>query len=231
MTARLPTPGGDSGTWGDVLNEYLGVGHDASGHNTGVRTVLTADTTFYVATTGNDSTGDGSVGNPWATLQYTLNFVCSKLDLTGFNVHVQLVDGTYTGASSGPGFSSLMAPGTQFYSGIFVDGNAADATKVVITENASWPGSIFYLNLSPNVSFNFQNMTLDASNLSVDSSGPFYVYGDAGSQLVTNGTIRVIGNTGTGVGTSGDIFNASFGCQVQVNGNFIIEGGTFDFFF
>jgi hypothetical protein len=57
MTARLPTPGGDSGTWGDVLNEYLAVGHDASGHNTGVRTVLTADTTYHVATTGSDSTG------------------------------------------------------------------------------------------------------------------------------------------------------------------------------
>jgi hypothetical protein len=26
-------------------------------------------TTYYVATTGNDTTGDGSVGNPWATLQ------------------------------------------------------------------------------------------------------------------------------------------------------------------
>lgn len=33
MTARLPTPGADSGAWGDVLNTYLRVGHDAAGNN------------------------------------------------------------------------------------------------------------------------------------------------------------------------------------------------------
>lgn len=29
--ARLPVPGSDNGTWGDVLNEYLQVSHDSSG--------------------------------------------------------------------------------------------------------------------------------------------------------------------------------------------------------
>ena len=33
MTARLPTPGSDDGAWGDVLNAYLAVDHDASGLN------------------------------------------------------------------------------------------------------------------------------------------------------------------------------------------------------
>jgi hypothetical protein len=33
--ARLPTPGGDSGTWGDVLNEFLSVGHSSAGINKG----------------------------------------------------------------------------------------------------------------------------------------------------------------------------------------------------
>lgn len=28
---RLPTPGGDDGVWGDVLNDYLGVEHTATG--------------------------------------------------------------------------------------------------------------------------------------------------------------------------------------------------------
>jgi pectate lyase-like protein len=31
MTARLPTPGGDDGSWGDVLNEFLNVSHDSGG--------------------------------------------------------------------------------------------------------------------------------------------------------------------------------------------------------
>jgi hypothetical protein len=29
--ARLPTPGGDEGEWGDVLNEYLSVEHNSDG--------------------------------------------------------------------------------------------------------------------------------------------------------------------------------------------------------
>lgn len=33
MTARLPTPGSDSGAWGDLLNTWLQVGHDAAGNN------------------------------------------------------------------------------------------------------------------------------------------------------------------------------------------------------
>lgn len=31
MTARLPTPGGDTGTWGDVLNTFLEVAHTSDG--------------------------------------------------------------------------------------------------------------------------------------------------------------------------------------------------------
>lgn len=29
--SRLPTPGGDDGTWGDILNDFLGVSHNADG--------------------------------------------------------------------------------------------------------------------------------------------------------------------------------------------------------
>ena len=32
---RLPTPGSDSGTWGETLNEFLQVGHDSAGNNIG----------------------------------------------------------------------------------------------------------------------------------------------------------------------------------------------------
>jgi hypothetical protein len=34
MAERLPTPGSDSGSWGDVLNAYLSVDHSATGKNT-----------------------------------------------------------------------------------------------------------------------------------------------------------------------------------------------------
>lgn len=53
MTARLPTPGEDSGTWGDVLNEYLGVGHTAAGINIGPLSEATKSAIYTLATTDN----------------------------------------------------------------------------------------------------------------------------------------------------------------------------------
>jgi len=37
--------------------------------------LISADTTFYVATTGSDTTGDGSSGSPWATLRKALSYL------------------------------------------------------------------------------------------------------------------------------------------------------------
>lgn len=52
-----------------------------------------AATTWYVATTGNDSTGDGSSGNPWLTLQK-----CHNSAASGDTCIIQA--GTYTTAST-----------------------------------------------------------------------------------------------------------------------------------
>ena len=60
------------------------------------RITLTADTTFYVATTGNDGTGDGSVGNPWLTVTYAWNTIRDLYDCMGFIPTIQMAAGTYT---------------------------------------------------------------------------------------------------------------------------------------
>lgn len=97
MTARLPTPGADSGAWGDVLNTYLQVGHDSTGKNigpvvetskgaiytlattdNGTRIVVTAAVTITVPTVGtlqngfeceivNDSGGSVTIDGPGST--------------------------------------------------------------------------------------------------------------------------------------------------------------------
>lgn len=51
MTTRLPTVGGDDGAWGDVLNQYLEVGHDATGLNIGKAAENTQAATYTLATT------------------------------------------------------------------------------------------------------------------------------------------------------------------------------------
>jgi hypothetical protein len=53
MTARLPTVGGDSGNWGDVLNTYLGTGHDATGLNMGAVVEATKSSGFTLTTAHN----------------------------------------------------------------------------------------------------------------------------------------------------------------------------------
>src|SRR5690606_7327633 len=46
-------------------------------------------TTYYISTTGNDATGDGSIGSPWKTLYKATSVVTS-----GNIIHVNA--GTYT---------------------------------------------------------------------------------------------------------------------------------------
>ena len=53
MATRLPTPGGDSGSWGDVLNAYLSVGHDSTGRNIGALVETAKGAIYTLATTDN----------------------------------------------------------------------------------------------------------------------------------------------------------------------------------
>ena len=60
------------------------------------RIKLGANTTFYVATTGNDSTGNGTSGAPWLTKQHAYNVLQANYDLNNFQATVQIADGSYT---------------------------------------------------------------------------------------------------------------------------------------
>ena len=54
---------------------------------------LTRDITVYVATTGNDSTGDGSELKPYKTINYALSRIPKNLN--GFTATVNVAEGTY----------------------------------------------------------------------------------------------------------------------------------------
>lgn len=53
---RLPDPGSDDGTWGNLLNDFLQVEHNADG--TLKRTITAGSSKVNVATVGNDTTID-----------------------------------------------------------------------------------------------------------------------------------------------------------------------------
>jgi hypothetical protein len=67
-----------------------------------MKIILTASTNYYVDLAGNDSTGNGTVGNPWRTIQFAVNWITNHIDAAGFNVNIQLkTAGTYAQAYFG----------------------------------------------------------------------------------------------------------------------------------
>ena len=58
--------------------------------------LIDSDTTIYLETTGNDTTGDGSSGDPWLTLSKALSYLADKSIATDATVTIQFGDGTYT---------------------------------------------------------------------------------------------------------------------------------------
>ena len=96
------------------------------------RTVLTANTTYYVSTSGNDSTGDGSSGNPWATPQHAANYLLNSIDLAGYSVTVQLANGIYPPFIVNGNFTGIGSGGAPIFSG-----DTTTPANVVISSNSA----------------------------------------------------------------------------------------------
>lgn len=83
--------------------------------------------TLYVSPTGNDTTGDGSSGNPWATPNQALSWLTNKFISSDAIVTIQLADGIYNGL------------GTIYYSNysnkIALKGNETSPSNVVLNFN------------------------------------------------------------------------------------------------
>lgn len=109
-----------SAKWAVVPNDPAAAG----------RTLLTTSKTYYVATTGNDSTGDGSVGSPWLTIQHAINFVMETIDLGGQTVTIQVANGTYTGG---------MIVGRPFTGGgqVYIQGNTTTPSSCIISTTSA----------------------------------------------------------------------------------------------
>lgn len=102
---------------GDVLTYNSGnsTWYAAEPSSTGSSTI-SSNTTYYIATTGNDTTGDGTANSPWATIGKAYEYLADKRIDADAYVTVQLEDGTYTFTST-------------------VDVNHPDSNKITITGN------------------------------------------------------------------------------------------------
>lgn len=71
-----------------------------SGLAAAAKGLIAANTTMYVATTGSDTTGDGSSGSPYASIAKALSSIAEKLIASGVTVTIQVADGTYAVSST-----------------------------------------------------------------------------------------------------------------------------------
>jgi hypothetical protein len=62
--------------------------------------LISTNVNFYVSTTGSDTTGNGSSGNPWATLGHAMTYLAAFHIAPNISVTINLGAGTYTSGSS-----------------------------------------------------------------------------------------------------------------------------------
>jgi hypothetical protein len=103
----------------------------------GIREVLTANRTYYVATTGSDSNDGLTSGNPFLTIQKAINIISDSIDLNGFKITIQVADGTYGAiilkslvGAVGYTSSTVGNPLTSF---VEIVGNTVTPTNVLLT--------------------------------------------------------------------------------------------------
>ena len=165
---------------------------------------LSTNTTFYVATTGNDTTGDGTLSRPWATIQHAYDWVSSNINLNGHTLTIQIQNGTYnTGLTAN---SPVQGAGNVVING----NNTPSAVVVAVT------GSSCMVAAKTGVSFTVQGMTLQAT-ISGGSGGI--------GIIATNGGNVFYQNVVFGTCSSFQVY-AAFGGSTQCIGSITVNGGA-----
>jgi hypothetical protein len=169
------------GNNGQVVSMVAGVPAWAtiSVTNIGGLPTITSPTTFYISTSGNDSTGDGSSGSPWASLGKALTYLNGYALLA--DVTIQITDGTYTIAGSGYNITHNNSDR------IFIRGNFSAPANVVL--NFTTPNAV-----------GFKIDGLHKLNLGgVRLTGPGTTGGSYAIHMINNGTAYLDGSVLNGV--------------------------------
>lgn len=164
---------------------------------------ISANTTFYVATTGNDSNDGLSAGTPFLTLQKAWSNLFNVYDLNGYLVTIQLADGTYTAGMAALG----MPVGQSSIASVTINGNAATPSNVVISTT-----SANCFSASESAGFQVQNLKVQTTT----SGSGFYA--------AFQGQIKLGAGIVFGACATAGILSASRG-SIFVSSNYSITGG------
>ena len=112
---------------------------------------LTADVDYYISTTGSDIDGDGSVDNPFETIQHAIDILPKNLG--GHQVYIYLLDGSYVQDTDIE----------RFFSGnITITSFSGDATLVDIT--AGMGNAFSVLNCLTRITISNMRLTATSPN-------------------------------------------------------------------
>ena len=124
---------------------------------------MTGKVRFYIATTGSNTTGDGTATKPWATLGFALNAIARKYIFQGVNLFITCGDGVYTsGLIRFPDFATA---GTAFNQ-LYIEGNTSNPEAVEFQSNGVGE-TLFDFNTFVLRIF-FKNITIRGVNLNQD---------------------------------------------------------------
>lgn len=205
---------------------------DSSGAPSGtdaiVRRQLTADETFYVSTTGNDS-ASGTISSPWRTLQNAYSTILNTVDSGGnYNVTIKIADGTYAGVCL-----DSVIPGDPL---VTFQGNTSSPSAVTIQGEASGSGcdGVFYFERGK---FALAGMTIVGDGTAVDgihasvhsrvflgaslrfgSASNAHIDIDTGSYVFSDGDYTIVGGTAYHVGVADSSLFQRVGGTVTLTG-------------
>lgn len=209
--------------------------------HTGAREVLTANRTYYVSTTGNDSNHGLTAGAPMATVSGVWNKLL-KLDLNGYTVTISLAAGTYTAGGSLSG----QLVGSRDASSVVINGSGISSTIINATS--------YGFTAAGGAAFTIQNLKIITSGIAVHAqngglinlgsgidfgaSTSAHMRCDLGGQIKNNygSTYTISGGAAYHVYANGGLVILS-GCTITVTGTpafsffaYITVGASFNAF-
>lgn len=159
---------------------------------------LFQNTTFYVATTGSDTTGDGTSTKPWLTIQTAWDKINKFYELNGYTATINLADGTYSGALS------VTTPVVNGY--ISINGNSGDVTAVTLSNTS--------------IAVYASKAHLTIKDLTMSGATVAELFAD-------NGGFIQFSNIKFGAAGAGGIHLwAQHGGRIEATGNYAISGGA-----
>ena len=213
--------------------------------------ILTANTSIYIATTGNDSTGDGSVGLPYLTPHKAYEHLQDYFLGAGVIATIQCAAGTYTIASTlipyHPQGSQVLLKGATML-GTVVDGDFVASAATTTTNLETRFATVFRGNFADNLidsDIHGSNLIFKVEDILFDGNA-VSTYGlnfDSGARLYTEGSVAFISfittnlslvkdsaiyDTGNFLGSShsGSGLIGSYNCSIFINnGTFAYNAG------